>query len=139
MLFISHDLSVVKNVSDRVVVMYLGKVCEIGAADEIYERPAHPYTRALLASVPEPADCVEPGEADISGELPSAITPPSGCRFHTRCPRATDICQTEEPVVVRMGSGDGAEGSGEARVDGAAGAGDESSVDHFVACHHPVT
>lgn len=117
MLFISHDLSVVKNVSDRIMVTYLGKVCEIGATEEVYERPSHPYTRALLASVPEPADSVEPEEADVYGELPSAVTPPSGCRFNTRCPRATDICRSEEPLTrpVRL----------------------SDSADHFVACHHP--
>ena len=79
LLFISHDLSVVKNVSDRIIVMYLGKVCEIGNADELYERPRHPYTRALLASIPEPAPTVDVSEGDIEGELPSPITPPAGC------------------------------------------------------------
>jgi len=114
-LFISHDLSVVKNVSDRIIVMYLGKVCEIGSAEEIYARPRHPYTRALLASIPEPAETVDPSEGNIIGELPSPMNPPTGCRFNTRCPHATDICFTEEPLV--------------AAVDGS---------DHFVACHHPV-
>ncbi len=116
MLFISHDLSVVKNVSDRIVVMYLGKVCEIGATEEIYERPAHPYTRALLASIPEPATTVRPDEGDIEGELPSATEPPSGCRFHTRCPHATEVCREVEPVTEQVGD-----------------------ADHYVACHHPVT
>ena len=114
-LFISHDLSVVKNVSDRIVVMYLGKVCEIGTAQEIYERPAHPYTRALLASIPEPASTVDVREGDIAGELPSAIAPPSGCRFHTRCPHATEVCREVEPVTEQVGD-----------------------ADHYVACHHPV-
>ena len=114
-LFISHDLAVVKNVSDRIVVMYAGKVCEIGAADELYERPVHPYTRALLASIPEPAATVDAAEGDIAGELPSPVTPPEGCRFHTRCPRATELCRSTEPITVRVGDGD-----------------------HFAACHHPV-
>ncbi len=114
LLFISHDLSVVKNVSDRIIVMYLGKACEIGAADDLYEHPRHPYTRALLASIPEPAPTVDPSEGDIVGELPSPINPPEGCRFHTRCPRADDICRHEEPAMQRVGD------------------------DHFVACHHPV-
>ncbi len=114
-LFISHDLSVVKNVSDRIVVMYLGKVCEIGAADELYESPVHPYTRALLASIPEPAATVDVAEGDIAGELPSPVNPPSGCRFHTRCPHATEICRQVEPTMARVGGGD-----------------------HFAACHHPV-
>ncbi len=115
MLFISHDLSVVKNVSDRIAVMYLGKVCEIGSITEIYSHPAHPYTRALLAAIPQPASTVEPHEGDIDGELPSATEPPSGCRFHSRCPKATEICHQEEPVSKRLGD-----------------------ADHYVACHHPV-
>ena len=114
-LFISHDLSVVKHVSDRIVVMYLGKICEIGSAEELYARPRHPYTRALLASVPEPAPTVDPSEGDIEGELPSPITPPGGCRFHTRCPRASDLCSETEPQTVQV-----------------------TDRDHFVACHHPV-
>ena len=115
MLFIIHDLSVVKNVSDRIIVMYLGKVCEIGNADELYERPRHPYTRALLASIPEPAPTVDVSEGDIEGELPSPITPPAGCRFNTRCQHTTDICFTEEPVMQQVGD-----------------------ADQYVACHHPV-
>ena len=114
-LFISHDLSVVKNVSDRIVVMYLGKVCEIGSTADIYSHPAHPYTRALLASIPEPAPTVDVSEGDIGDELPSATDPPSGCRFHTRCPRATDVCGEVEPVSEQIGD-----------------------ADHYVACHHPV-
>jgi len=113
LVFISHDLSVVRNVSDRVAVMYLGKLCEVGDADAIYERPAHPYTRVLLASAPEPAPTVDPSDADIGDEVPSPIDPPSGCRFRTRCPRATDRCATEEPTMQQVGD------------------------DHFVACHFP--
>lgn len=114
LLFISHDLSVVKNVSDRIIVMYLGKACEIGTADELYEHPRHPYTRALLASIPEPAPTVDVSEGDIEGELPSPINPPKGCRFNTRCPHADDICFNEEPQMEAVGD------------------------DHFIACHHPV-
>ena len=115
LLFISHDLSVVKNVSDRIIVMYLGKAAEIGDAEELYHRPRHPYTRALLASIPEPAPTVDVHEGDIAGELPSPINPPDGCRFNTRCPHADDICFTDEPIMTQVGD-----------------------ADHFVACHHPV-
>ncbi len=113
LVFISHDLSVVKNISDRVAVMYLGVLCEAGATTELYDRPAHPYTRALLASVPEPAPSVDPAEGVLTGEIPSPSNPPSGCRFRTRCPRATDLCAAEVPVMTAVGD------------------------DHFVACHHP--
>lgn len=115
MLFISHDLSVVKNVCDRIIVMYLGKACEIGNADLLYEEPRHPYTRALLASIPQPAPTVDVSEGDISGEIPSPVNPPSGCRFVTRCPHATSICSSDEPQMQQVGDGD-----------------------HYVACHHPV-
>ena len=113
LVFIGHDLSVVRNVSDRVIVMYLGKVCEVGNADAIYSSPAHPYTRVLLASAPEPASTVDESESAIGDEIPSPIHPPSGCRFRTRCPRATDRCATEEPVLREL------------------------VEDHFVACHFP--
>ena len=113
LVFISHDLSVVRNVSDRVVVMYLGKICEIGGADTLYSEPAHPYTRVLLASAPEPAATVDPSDAAIGDEIPSPINPPSGCRFRTRCPRAADRCASEEPQMRAVGD------------------------DHFVACHFP--
>ena len=115
LIFISHDLAVVKNVSDRIIVMYAGKACEIGDADELYEHPRHPYTRALLASIPEPAPTVDVSEGNIEGDLPSPINPPQGCRFHTRCPYADDLCRTVEPVM--------------AQVD---------DLDHYIACHHPV-
>jgi len=116
MLFISHDLSVVKNISDRVMVMYLGKLCELAQADVLYREPAHPYTNALLASIPTPepvvaSDWVEPLK---STELPSPINPPSGCRFRTRCPRAQDVCASDEPLMR------------------------EIRPNHFVACHFPV-
>jgi len=117
LLFISHDLGVVKNVSDRVAVMYLGKLCEVGDTESVYARPAHPYTNLLIDSIPATS---RGGEADgafcgFGDELPSPINPPSGCRFRTRCPAATERCAVEEPVLAPVGDGD----------------------DHFVACHHP--
>ncbi|MDG2351362.1 MAG: ABC transporter ATP-binding protein [Acidimicrobiales bacterium] len=114
LLFISHDLSVVRNVSDRVVVMYLGKICEIGSSDTIYSLPAHPYTRVLLASAPEPASTVDESESAIGDDIPSPINPPTGCRFRTRCPSAQTLCEEKEPEVQQVGD------------------------DHFVACHFPV-
>jgi peptide/nickel transport system ATP-binding protein len=97
--FIAHDLSVVRAVSDDVMVMYLGKVCEFGDADLVYERPAHPYTRALLDSVPLiDSDQGFAGPA-LDGDIPSPLAPPSGCRFRTRCPRAEDLCAVSEPQV----------------------------------------
>jgi len=115
LVFIAHDLAVVKNISDRVAVMYLGKMCEVSESNELYERPAHPYTQLLLDSSPEP----DPGIAiDVDhvddNELPSPINPPSGCRFRTRCPLADEICERVEPQLERVGD------------------------DHFVACHHPL-
>jgi peptide/nickel transport system ATP-binding protein len=99
MLFIAHDLAVVKNVSDWVVVMYLGKICEVGKPDELYARPAHPYTQALLTAIPQPdPDRATEGTA-LTGELPSPIDPPSGCRFRTRCPLAQAICAEQEPQI----------------------------------------
>jgi oligopeptide/dipeptide ABC transporter ATP-binding protein len=99
-LFIAHDLAIVKQVSDRVAVMYLGRLCELGPADAMYRRPLHPYTLALLTSIPEP----DPGRAKpvhgtITGEPPSPIDPPSGCRFRTRCPRAEQRCAAEVPPL----------------------------------------
>ncbi|MEP1125255.1 MAG: ABC transporter ATP-binding protein [Ilumatobacter sp.] len=113
MMFISHDLAVVKNISDRVMVMYLGKVCEIANTDDLYADPTHPYSRALLASIPGHTLDLPPANELISGELPSPLDPPTGCRFRTRCPRATEVCGTDEPVLV------------------------EVQADHWVACHHP--
>ena len=97
-LFISHDLSVIRHISDRVCVMFLGKLCEIGPTKTVYEKPWHPYTRFLLNAIPVP-DPKRRGEEVplLSGEIPSPIDPPSGCRFHTRCPYATDICSREDP------------------------------------------
>jgi peptide/nickel transport system ATP-binding protein len=114
LVFIAHDLAVVKNISDRVAVMYLGKMCEISEADELYAHPAHPYTELLLGSSPVPDPSVDVNSIRvIEGELPSPISPPSGCRFRTRCPFATEICAAEEPQMRRVAD------------------------DHFVACHHP--
>ncbi len=115
LVFIAHDLAVVKNISDRVAVMYLGKMCEISEANDLYDRPAHPYTALLLDSVPEPDPSIELNTDMVEeGDLPSPINPPSGCRFRTRCPYATDVCAAEEPQMRAVGE------------------------DHFVACHHPL-
>ena len=114
MVFIAHDLAVVKNVSDRVAVMYLGKLCEVAPPDELYLRPAHHYSAALLESIPEPDPTVRPGAAPLSGDLPSPTDPPSGCRFRTRCPRAEARCAEEEPELRAVSPG------------------------HFVACHFPL-
>ena len=106
-LFVSHDLSVVRYISDRVCVMFLGRMCEIGPADQIYEKPLHPYTRFLLDSVPEPDP--EKRKEDrplLEGEMPSPMAPPKGCRFHTRCPRAQQVCmQDPPPAMVEMAPG----------------------------------
>ena len=115
LVFIAHDLAVVKNISDRVAVMYLGKMCEISESDELYANPAHPYTRLLLESLPIPDPSVELHTEIIEDdELPSPINPPSGCRFRTRCDRADEVCSQVEPTMQRV------------------------SDDHFVACHHPL-
>lgn len=112
MVFVSHDLAVVRNVSDRVMVMYLGKICEIADTEQMFDEPAHPYTRALLASIPGHPFDLPPAAELISGELPSPIDPPSGCRFRTRCPLASARCATDEPELRKISAG------------------------HFVACHH---
>ena len=114
LVFIAHDLAVVKNISDRVAVMYLGKLCEVASSDDLYARPAHPYTNVLLDSIPEPDPEADHSVGKIIGEPPSPVAPPSGFRFHPRCAYATDICSNEEPQLKPMGDG------------------------HFVACHHPV-
>ena len=115
LVFIAHDLAVVKNVSDRVAVMYLGKLCEVAEPDKLFSNAAHPYTALLLESIPEPDPAVV---IDVSlestGEIPSSIDPPSGCRFRTRCPQASERCTNEEPQMREVSAG------------------------HYVACHHPL-
>ncbi|MGN9782527.1 ABC transporter ATP-binding protein [Nonomuraea sp. ZG12] len=114
LVFIAHDLAVVKNVSDRILVMYLGKTCELAPSEELIARPAHPYTRALLASIPGSGLGLPPADQLIDGEPPSPVSPPTGCRFRTRCPRAAARCAQEEPQIRPLNGGS-----------------------HFVACHFP--
>ncbi len=116
LIFISHDLSVVRHISHRIMVLYLGKVMELADREAIYARPRHPYTRALISAVPIPDPDKERGKQRLvlEGDLPSPLAPPSGCVFRTRCPRATDLCAQEMPALEQDGSGDG----------------------HLVACHH---
>jgi oligopeptide/dipeptide ABC transporter ATP-binding protein len=115
-IFIAHDLSVVRHVSQRIAVMYLGKVVELSPAEELYVKPIHPYTAGLLASIPfpDPRQNRTRIRAIPSGEPPDPVAPPTGCRFHPRCPRATDICRTVEPPLSAYANG------------------------HSAACHHPM-
>ena len=96
-MFISHDLSVVKHVSDRIAVMYLGNLVELAECEELYRNPKHPYTQALLSSIPIPDPDVKIDRIPLEGDLPSPMNPPSGCRFHTRCKYATEKCSRERP------------------------------------------
>ena len=105
-LFISHDLGVVRYISDRVCVMFLGRLCEIGGTKELYQSPIHPYTRFLMESVPKPDPALRREEREIlTGDIPSPIDPPSGCRFHPRCPYAKEICSKEAPPMREFGNG----------------------------------
>lgn len=110
-LFIAYGLNVVKHVSSRVGVMYLGKLVELGEADEIYRNPVHPYTRALLSAVPVPDPKIKKERIILAGDVPSSVNPPAGCRFHTRCYQCRGICKVEDPEFRDIGQG------------------------HFVACH----
>jgi oligopeptide/dipeptide ABC transporter ATP-binding protein len=116
-LFVAHDLSVVRHVSDRIAVMYLGKLMEVSPAEELYTKPIHPYTAALLQAIPipDPRRNRERERDVVSGEPPNPIDPPSGCVFHPRCPRATDVCRTVQPPLTRYANG------------------------HLAACHHPLS
>ena len=107
-LFISHDLSVVRHVSDRIAVMYLGRVVEEGPAAEIYDAPQHPYTQALLSAIPHVSVKRSRKRIPLTGDLPSASNPPSGCVFHTRCPLVMDVCRTVVPATVPVGGGSAA-------------------------------
>jgi oligopeptide transport system ATP-binding protein len=112
--FIAHDLGVVRHVSDRIAVMYLGKIVELSPAEELYERPIHPYTEALLSAVPIPDPLAQRERIVLEGDVPSPINPPGGCHFHPRCRYATAICATDEPPLIPHATG------------------------HLAACHHPL-
>src|SRR6202166_1260255 len=114
LLFIAHDLAVVKAVSDRVAVMYLGRLCEVGPSEQVFADPAHPYTALLIEAIPVPDPDVRPAESVAVGEPPSPISPPSGCRFRTRCPRADQRCSDEVPELREL------------------------APEQFAACHHPL-
>jgi len=104
-LFITHDLAVAKYISDKIAIMYLGKIVELGLKEAIFSQPRHPYTIALLSAVPIPDPKVERKYVELKGEVPSPINPPPGCRFHPRCPAVMDICRREEPELSDLGKG----------------------------------
>ena len=104
-LYISHDLASVKHISDRVAVMYLGKIVELGNVDELFDSPLHPYTKALISAIPIPDPTTKRERIILPGEVPSAINPPKGCRFHPRCPYAMPICREKEPELRDMEHG----------------------------------
>jgi len=110
-LYITHDLALARHMCDRIAIMYLGKIVEMGSVEDIVYKPLHPYTNALIDAVPTPDPTAKRVRAVISGEIPSPINPPPGCRFHTRCPVAEDICRQKEPELIEVGK------------------------EHFVACH----
>ncbi|MEN9808940.1 MAG: hypothetical protein RLZZ488_507 [Pseudomonadota bacterium] len=103
-IFIAHDLAVIEHISDEIAVMYLGKIVEHTDSDSLYAKPLHPYTRALISSIPEPKVGVKKNRKVLQGDVPSPINPPSGCRFNTRCPYVKDICRTQEPALRNLGS-----------------------------------
>ena len=114
LVFIAHDLAVVKNVSDRVAVMYLGKICEVANPDVLFAAPAHPYSQLLLSAIPHPDPLIETRSLEVASDLPSPVHPPSGCRFRTRCPLVQDRCASEEPTMRQVAD------------------------DQYVACHFPL-
>lgn len=113
-LYISHDLSTVKHMCDRVAVMYVGKIVEVAPTKEIYKNPIHPYTKALLSAIPIPDPTIKRKRTILKGDVPTPINPPSGCRFHPRCSEAKPICKDVEPQLIKMGN---------------------SEIEHLVACH----
>ena len=115
-IFVAHDLGVVRHVSDRIAVMYLGKIVELGPAEEVCRHPIHPYTLSLLGAVPipDPRENAQREHIVLEGDVPSPANPPPACRFHTRCPSATDICSADDPPLIDHGRG------------------------HWAACHHPL-
>jgi len=116
-LFIAHDLSMVRHISDRVAVMYLGRIVELGDRDDVFDQPLHPYTQALISAIPVPDPGLKSRNSGpkLGGDIPSPAAPPAGCRFHTRCPFATDVCRNKDPEFRELGT---------------------TTASHRVACHH---